>query len=39
VEIAGLSAPIGLFQAPNIVSLIGAIELWEKDNLLAFAKF
>jgi hypothetical protein len=27
VEIAGLSAPIGLFQAPNIVSLIGAIEL------------
>jgi hypothetical protein len=39
VEAYGLSAPIGLFLAPNIASFIGAIELSEKDKLLAFAKF
>jgi hypothetical protein len=39
VETDGLSAPIGLSLAPNIASLIGAIELSKKDNLLAYAKF
>jgi hypothetical protein len=39
VKIDGLSVPITLPLAPNIASLIGAIELLEKDNLLVFAKF
>ncbi len=39
VETDGLSAPTRLPLAPNIASLIGAIELSKKDNLLAYAKF
>ncbi len=38
VEKDGLSAPIGLPLAPNIASLISAIELSRKDNLLTYAK-
>jgi hypothetical protein len=39
METNDLSAPIGLLPAPNTASLIGAIKLLEKDNLLASTKF
>jgi hypothetical protein len=39
VETYELSVPIGLPPTPNTTSLIGAIKLSEKDNLLTSAKF
>jgi hypothetical protein len=39
MEIDGLSAPKGLSPPPITTSLIGAIELSNKDNLLALARF
>jgi len=38
-ETNDLSAPIGLLLTPNTASLIGAIKLSEKDNLLTSTKF
>jgi hypothetical protein len=39
VEPSGLSAPMGLPRPPSTPSLIGAIDLFEKDNLLTCAQF
>jgi hypothetical protein len=34
VETCGLNAPITLIAPPSTMSLIGAIELFDKDNIL-----
>ena len=39
LEVQGMSAPERVPPPPITVSLIGAIELLDKDNLLAIAKF
>jgi len=39
METCGLSVPMGLPPFPNTPSLIGAIELSKKDNLLACEQF
>jgi hypothetical protein len=39
LESNGLIAPKGLSPPPTIASLIRAIELFDKDNLLALARF
>jgi hypothetical protein len=39
VELGGLNVQMGLPPLPSTPSLIGAIKLFEKDNLLACAQF
>ena len=39
LEVEGMSAPERVPPPPSNVSLVGAIELSDKDNLLAIAKF
>jgi hypothetical protein len=39
IDPSGLNASMGLPPPPTTVSLIGVIELLDKDNLLACAKF
>jgi hypothetical protein len=39
MEVGGLIAPTRLLTPPNMKSLIGAKELYEKDNLLATIGF
>jgi hypothetical protein len=39
MDLGGLTAPMGLPPPPIIASLIRAIELSNKDNLLACAQF
>ena len=39
VEVLGMSAPVRVPPPPITVSLVGAIELSDRDNLLAIAKF
>jgi hypothetical protein len=39
MEIDGLSVPRGLLAPPTTTSLIGAIKLSNKDNLLTLTRF
>jgi len=39
MEAGGLTTPTRLLTPPNMASLIGAIELFEKNNILTTARF
>jgi hypothetical protein len=39
IDLGGLNVPMGLPPPPTTASLIGTIELSNKDNLLACTKF